>query len=848
MTNEPAIFMNSTHYIGQQIVTVNSTTSRFNCSLLESDGTVKPVMDIQVVCKDVPDLAANIEYDFNGLYFVNPLNTIEQVAYITVNVTVEYPLELTCKAEDYHCAISGTDVLNRFRLTFTPLFGDYLMMDIISVTIYTLNNPMSSTGLTLNSKNSTYITEDDVLFDPTNSTISVSYGDATIFSQVRLKMTLSSQSDIVMAVINLKGSYNSGLPSTTNILMPLASDAPLYTYFLNFPIPKVTTTYTLSYIVKGWGIISKEVKYVIKNTVNQNTLLAPKLSLDPFVTPTTSSVNTRLSIKRNAFTHLSNGIEYNHIFPLGFGEGSLDSYNYTRSIPYPNEQKTIYSSIIYENGTYPGANDLPTRPPGQSADTTPPYFISLVIDSNGLYNFTYTVMAGDALSGVYSITIKEDNDPTNERTVVLKQAQVVNGTINQGTFQVTKYLQGVHHSARLTVTIVDRVGLIYTIKSGGFSSNSFEILEEFPLLLTSKWNIANITNVSFRNNTMDTSSYSVDNYNNTMYIKLTNPLPGIEPKVVFNLLPNMEINRRRYTRFGKWNQILGAYEVKFSLPANIVNGIVQFDIFGDSIITHNHLSAYNLFGNGVLTAISSLQDCTPPTITRIYADTDVTVSQSLSIPVSIDLFSHRNESYIKQHLSGNITFQGEFDPILRTIEFGPQDYDATTNKILVNLDIHYPSTPETNPPTLLKFKITDSVDLSSSDPDLRMVVVSFTVDDDSGYPAKNIPSVYMMSLMGDQLLARVVEVNPAQVDNKTYIAYFENIPYGWGSSDLFLSIYGLVDAYEPPVNPLEPTSNNTNNFITSIISVAQLLEKDANGLAIKTFNFDNDTVWTLNST
>eukprot|EP01133_Synstelium_polycarpum_P003846 gene3846-4441_t len=515
-------------------------------------------------------------------------------------------------------------------------------------------------------------------------------------------------------------------------------------------------------------------------------------------------------------------------FPYGFANGTTDNYIHSSSIALAsNVDYPILGTVTYMN-----VKTNFTIGAGNTVASTP-FLNWFKIEAVDLYTYTYTVSCGDADNGIYSITIAEDGDIDNERLVVIKEAGIQYGSINDGyfTFTTPSTLKGVHHSAKLTITLKSRANTKATYTSGQFLKKSFTMVPYLPVKVS--WTQDNINTISFLTNSMDTSNVYATN---TMYITFKGIPQDINmvPRVHFHFLPNPSLNNN-FVFSGKWVAANSRYEIPFQVPQNLpLTMSVNYDLLGDTRIP---LALFEdiVNSNGRLTVTSTKPNMMPPVFSKVerynYAECpdaipgwalygwDLTVSTTSTsyfgnitaisprdpYPIVIH-FTQANSvngviraSFNVSHLVAPQTYtisSGYISDGVNVAQTGVEGFLDPLYLITSNNDVVFSCpTSDYGLPKMTNFLVsTKSVDVGSSQRSFYVTLDVYDVEEVNFYQH---PFVYITSLMGDTLsFPSVVSSRTGSqvfsLTNATYNASI-TIPYGWGSSDLLISVYNIMD-------------------------------------------------------
>eukprot|EP01133_Synstelium_polycarpum_P014232 gene14232-16794_t len=524
-------------------------------------------------------------------------------------------------------------------------------------------------------------------------------------------------------------------------------------------------------------------------------------------------------------------------YPFGFKSGRLPQYTHATELPFPRLQPAFSAWITIQNEK---SVEFPINTNPVVQDILPPYLESLEIIPNPTdpYNFIYRVVAGDKGSGIYSITITEEGDVMNLRTVILKEADVKVGNATYGTFERTISLVGIHHSANLVVTLCDRVGLKVTHRSGDYIPIYLTKLTNFPQQVT--WGLRNITSISFATITVDTTVFSPTN---TMYLTLSNPDKRIKPRIRMQFFAVTELNTQ-FEFVGSYVDANARYEIQYSIPRFLTND-VNFFLYADDIIPGASIfSIYSTIfaGYGAILSVDMMSPVIStavpfPSKSSSFENSGGSIGWNLTIscPTSVG-------QRCLLPVWGYVIVKGEFEPMTRnfTIPVTPGinmfsfDFPITQNctsqvfriiDVLLTDGVHRSQSnkpglidpaiymltngPSTNsilcnppidlqPPTLLSFTLNaTSIDVSkgsrTGDSD-RSILVKFSTTDPSGIKPEALPTIYVSSLFGEKLsIVAKLDACVLKVCQYTSIIQF---PFGWGSSDFYVSLYGIVDSFD----------------------------------------------------
>eukprot|EP01133_Synstelium_polycarpum_P014226 gene14226-16785_t len=776
------------------------------------------------VCQDPP---ATLTAQWSGgVYFENRRSSARLIGYVTL-VELTGPLDLLCTSTNYICTAeqditrSSKSWISHYRLTFVPKMVISVSLETIDVVLRAKYTPSITVQHTFQSIYDDYDhLQYDLILASTN--LQYRYGQALIVSPTaRTNPSVTISDNVMVMMVPFPPNSTSAIPSATFI--PIGSDPTQSRLQYNLPY-QITGTrkYNLIFIKKTGIVAETNFGISVELLPNTTPIFIRNMALT-YPVATTTSFSTLVGVRRNLFSLVLMDRSYPYTFPYGYGPGTLDQYNYTTSIPFSNFQGLLSGKLTHQGGSNLVSQYLVYQSNPLYKDDQDPQLVSLSINAIDAYSFIYTVTALDKSSGVYSIVIYEDNDPLGERTVVLKQTELVSGNAQFGTYNITvnkESLKGVHHSHfGLFVNITDRVGRTSTCKYGSYIPYTNIPFPYFPI--EASWDSFSITGVSFQSSLVDTSTGS-EYYQNVMKLKIYDPQPRYTPKVRFNFHPNMDVNNQHFVRYGLWDQEGGIYQIAFKIPANITNGEVSYDIFGDEVIPSSMIQ-YRLGPvNAVPLVVTSKQlSLDPPTIGAALAQQSYVIDQGASVvtkvTLSIRLQSSRSPGFLRKYLSGYFVFQGDYDPIPRNVSIDSSKLLESPFSIPIQFNFTSPCRSQTYRSTYVY--LTDSLSIAKTktlgyyDPEANFGQMSFNIScatlyhhwivnvfvqisHPSGYPRENAPTIYVQSLMGDI------------ISFKTYLAseqpptgipvYYEaqlTIPYGWGSSDLFLSIYGIVDYF-----------------------------------------------------
>eukprot|EP01133_Synstelium_polycarpum_P019044 gene19044-22790_t len=503
-------------------------------------------------------------------------------------------------------------------------------------------------------------------------------------------------------------------------------------------------------------------------------------------------------------------------YPFGFKSGRLPSYYHASNIPLSIHHAEFQTTVTIQNAI--SSPFLIGQDTG-TFDTTPPFLnlFEIITSTSSLYNFTYRVTAGDLLSGIYSIMIAEIDNPLGTPNVVLYEAHAISGNASNGIFSINITQPGIHHSKNLAIKLTDRVGNSVTYKSGDFIGASLSMVPFFPPIIS--WSEADIESIGFTNENVDTS---VASPTNTMYLLLGMIDPKITPKVKFYFFSVEEANSQ-FEYILTWVEANNRYEVTFPIPRFLSNDEVVFDLYADRIIP----SAYFYVQSTILFKMScplASVSMLGPTISNIVNDPTILISGNLYLgwtitgdiePMSRNYTVQKTMAPINSFTAAIQVTKNCTSQIFRIVEIYLTDgvHVSRSNKptVIDPVMVSYRTTTtstittqcaastDTTPPQLRSFKLSNSapINVAKTSKDARTFSLSFETFDESGMKQwVSQPTVYIASLFGEMLKFQEPLVSCSNILLICRYNYTITIPYGWGSSDFFISIYGIIDSFD----------------------------------------------------
>ncbi|EFA80051.1 hypothetical protein PPL_06872 [Heterostelium album PN500] len=733
----------------------------------------------------VNGLAYSAPYTCKALYVGGPNNCFQCNMYATYPFTGYYNLTI-----DPILTTAGCDYSAQLNVTLTRTNGESSAMQ--------LANPIGSLVPPTTPSQQSY---------PTDSVLTFKYGYP--------KPTLSTVLSLPGQPNLLYNIYASSTPSSYN------EGKELKFSFLTFDI-------------------SAEINIILQ----VNTLQAIFFNGNAFV----RSNFTLSQSKSFGITYGSRNIEFP--FPFGYGEGNLKQYNHVFDYPISIYQSGINVQATYQNQNIPPYNYTNQNVSGKNSliisfsnyilifyenfiDTTPPFLVSINIRPLSLYSYEYIIVAGDNESGVYTIRIYEDNDPSQFGYVIFSISDLVNGTTWSGTYKKNIATIGYNHDKSFSIVIEDRAGQISTYRSGQFIPYYNFFIQPFPKQVS--WNANNITSFGFASQEVDISGGKV--VQNKLSMKVTNPIQNMYVFIeVYSMSPTIP-NMRRIG--GAIDMNSGTISILFSTPYNIsTNGEnLYFILKGDQDI-HSAYLMNKFIQKCIINSTDSL--VMPP----VFKDIQLTATQT-GINIKADIFCFGQDGCGNAIIGGTMYIQGEYDPIVYPLSF--PNTNATTlffdlplkqaycrnqtysvvyafihtdaglrvsdssNPNYINpfmyiiqdkLSLEYECTtptPDTTPPILESFFMYPTTLLAN---ETTTVYFNLTISDDRGF--KNFPYIYTAI---DKLPGLT------RVDQSSYNCTFIKVPTNktvcalsyqtkFSAKDSFpmgnisVSLYGLLDEYD----------------------------------------------------
>eukprot|EP01133_Synstelium_polycarpum_P019046 gene19046-22792_t len=501
--------------------------------------------------------------------------------------------------------------------------------------------------------------------------------------------------------------------------------------------------------------------------------------------------------------------QFANFYPFGFKSGRLLSYKHASNVPLSINHASFQATVTIQNSV---SSPFTIGPGSGTVDTAPPFLdlLEIITSPSNPYSFTYRVTAGDLLSGIYSINITEPGDELGSRNVVIYEAHASSGNSKYGIFSIV-------------VTLPAMVPF-------------------FPTQVS--WSEINVLTIGFTSPTVDVSVGAT----NTMYLTLSQMDVRYTPKVKFHFF-SIPHHNNRYEYILTFVPANNRYELTFTIPRGLSNDVVVFDLYADDIIPSSYFYANgfplftmtnSLAGVHMMGPILSNAQAKPSTTVAISADTEI--SWSLVI---VCLSS--GSQFCAPNFSGYVVIKGDLEPMSRNITIptipGTQlVFKAATtiskncvsqtfrlNEIYLTDGVResrsntpglpdpflyvYAVTPvftittqcaastDVTPPTLNSFTINYNyptpMNVALLSDAARTILITAEVADPSGIKQISTPTVYAASLFGDMLQFPFKSVTcNAPANTVCTYSFTILIPYGWGSSDILLSLYGIVDNFD----------------------------------------------------
>ncbi|EFA80049.1 hypothetical protein PPL_06870 [Heterostelium album PN500] len=511
-------------------------------------------------------------------------------------------------------------------------------------------------------------------------------------------------------------------------------------------------------------------------------------------------------------------------FPLGFGKGTLKQYNHIFDYPFSVYTQSMTASPLYQSQSIKSKTYInPIPQVGKILDKTPPSLTSIII--LGFSNYTYNIVvdAFDIESGIYSITISEDYDPRDEKTITLFESDLSKGTLWNGTFSKQVVQTGVNHDSSYSVVIESRSGLKSVYKSLSFIPN--QIGYPIPAFPTGYfWTADDIINFISVN---ITNSTPVAIYTNKLYIKINKAYASaLIPRIQLNILPP-NLSKQRLILFGEY------------ISSGAFQGLHEFTV--------PYIPFTSSFGDNIEGLILGDRDIPLNLLYIQFSAYTLRVSSSTDIIMMPPIFKSINIKSSELGLQFNVTFQcfgqvdcentpGDYDPtplelsftgvtgyyqsqyvLSQTTTCRSQNYTVVSayltdgyresdseypNLISPFLNIYQNSrttflkcstaTPDIIAPVLNSFSISQTTINAAI---ANTIKVRAIISDDRNF--KYAPMLYYTSLHGyidsvNQNDMTIETINDTCID----ITYTLYIPKYWGSGNISLSLYGMTDGYD----------------------------------------------------
>ncbi|EFA79599.1 hypothetical protein PPL_07458 [Heterostelium album PN500] len=393
-----------------------------------------------------------------------------------------------------------------------------------------------------------------------------------------------------------------------------------------------------------------------------------------------------------------------------------------------------------------------------------------------------------------------------------KSISCVDGTLLNGTWEIVFQANTINI---VSLMVRNSRGDSISISPYQFYSPQFDYLQAPPLDLNCK-------------RVMD---FSKGEYDNVLYFNFTRPMAHASELFLYSSSVLIDISSVFKTAFDPKTNL---YFIRFTLPRNYLNGIVNFFLGNNVYYTERYK-----IPNSNVTVINSVGDMLQPEINGLKAypsnsieingdEGEVTIGWNITIVDAVVGFTYgvfevrsnydpmpRLVNVSVANIIGTGTPQRATYALYTTVQANCRSQNFTIGKITFGneLNLYNPlialigspyiniseatinvvckSIPENTPPKLIDFSFTETVNVYSLN---RGVEFTFSVSDgDGGSGVSPIHNPYILLTSEDSSFIKIE--SSVQNTNGSYASYTAAgvLPYGFGFRSIVVSVYGLVD-------------------------------------------------------
>ncbi|EFA78774.1 EGF-like domain-containing protein [Heterostelium album PN500] len=730
-------------------------------------------------CYDVPTIGVVKLSPFVET-FAKTFTTYQAVAFLPQ--LKFYLPALNCNAICYKCSITSTYSLTTgsyFTVSIIPLPGNNNCYNILSLSIligddviYSIdieNNFFTNSLPTVINKNTTYPSVNKPPFAAYISNIPI-WNSVDLVNPSPFHITRILTKDIPLYPVQGNSSFATYLspylpssPGTINIMSKvLNKETTLPSIQYNFSLVDTNTLYPLSECNYGYIF-----GFTVYGTEKRQT---------------TNQLNTYIS------WYVPDGSSAPKLFskfkyPYGYRNGTIDNASFVVSVLTGNI--TNYATALY----YTNYQIFPTTPQGSPLQFR---LSGLSITPFGTYSFYIQIGVNEPQYGIYKIQIG---------SCTLNEKDLASGDIFKGYYEkVCRYdfIDGIAQD--LVIEIYGR-----SMEMSSIQPNTVvPFLGSYLNKTTVQFNVGlnDIGYVGFSKNNVDVTNLSVWNY--FLFNLTTNNRLDYKPILeIFN--QDFNGNKKQFT--GQWNSTLELYVIPFLIPMNSFEGLVPYRLL--SRLPISNAEFYSKFRESSQLYLQSKNaDLLGPMVTGLtYYSQNSTIGWEITIEDKINGFkegyicisSFYQPSCMVSKIPFNsptILMSGDMISIPYvvadnfTISIYAVDNGGNIATSIIDREISMFQGLKK------QFIYTDPfMKIYNTDIGKNMTIITNpegTIDD-SGFNYFHLPTVYVISLYQD-----IIEFPVDLIEgNSTYCKMYSNIslPYGFGSSEFFIAVYGLSDIY-----------------------------------------------------